>query len=524
MGNVGIPDDNGLEGQGFSDFKTVYWNLQPPALVEQFVMRKEGLLSASGAVVVNTGKFTGRSPQDKFLVLDGVTEGDPEIWWGRINQPFLLEQFDHLFSKMTSYLRGRDVFIQDMLASAHPVYNLPIRIICENAWASLFAYNLFRRVPHGTGKRTQPSFTVLHCPSFHAVPTQDGTKSETFILISLARRMVLIGGTSYAGEIKKSIFSVLNYFLPRQGILSMHCSANQGKSGDVAIFFGLSGTGKTTLSSHPERFLIGDDEHGWAEDGVFNLEGGCYAKTINLKAENESMIWNAVQRFGSVLENVGIEPASRRLNFDDCSLTENTRAAYPIEYIENHVPTGRGGHPENIFFLSADAYGVLPPIARLTEDQIRYYFLSGYTSKLAGTETCLGTEPQVTFSTCFGAPFLPLNPHVYANLLGENIAQHKAKVWLINTGWNGGAYGAGARIKLAYTRAIIEAVLDHKLDGIATHEEPFFGLCIPEACPGIPPEILDPQRTWADVLAYRQQAEKLIGLFEKNNLQSDCFD
>jgi len=524
MSNVGIPGDYGIEEQGLSNFKTVYWNLYPPALVEQFTLRKEGLLSASGAVVVNTGKFTGRSPQDKFLVLDEVTKTDPDIWWGRINQPFPLDQFERLFSKMVGYLQRRDIFIQDMVAGANPIYSLTIRIISENAWTSLFAHNLLRRVPDDNRKHQVPSFTVLHCPGFHAVPSQDGTKSGTFIIISLARRIVLIGGTSYAGEIKKSIFSVLNFLLPRQGILSMHCSANQGKLGDITLFFGLSGTGKTTLSSNPERFLIGDDEHGWGEDGVFNLEGGCYAKTINLKTENEPLIWNAVQRFGSVLENVGIDLVSRQLNFDDNSLTENTRAAYPIEFIDNYIQTGRGEHPENIFFLSADAYGVLPPVARLTGEQIRYYFLSGYTSKLADTETGLGIEPQATFSTCFAAPFLPLYPRVYANLLEEKISRHEVKVWMINTGWTGGPCGAGVRIELAHTRAIIEAVLDHKLDKITTHVEPFFGLCIPETCPGVPPEILDPQKTWADPLAYRQQAQKLIALFEKNNLQSDCFD
>ena len=425
---------------------------------------------------------------------------------------------------MAGYLQHRDIFIQDMVAGANPMYSLNIRIISENAWASLFAHNLLIRVPDDNRKRQVPSFTVLHCPGFHAIPSQDGTKSGTFIIISLARRMVLIGGTSYGGEIKKSIFSVLNFLLPRKGILSMHCSANQGKLGDIALFFGLSGTDKTTLSSHPERFLIGDDEHGWGEDGVFNLEGGCYAKTINLKAENEPLIWNAVQRFGSVLENVGIEPVSRHLNFEDNSLTENTRAAYPIEFIDNYLPTSRGEHPENIFFLSADAYGVLPPVARLTGEQIRYYFLSGYTSKLADTETGLGIEPQATFSTCFAAPFLPLYPRVYANLLEENISQHKVKVWMINTGWTGGPCRASARINLAYTRAVIEAVLDHKLDKIATHVEPFFGLCIPETCPGVPQEIRDPQKTWDAPIAYRQQAQKLVALFEKNNLQSDCFD
>jgi len=524
MHNVGIPGDFGLEEQGFSNLKTVYWNLQPPALVEEFNLRKEGLLSSDGVLVVNTGHFTGRSPQNKFIVLDEMTGTDPEIWWGRVNQPFPLDKFDLLFSKMAGYLQHRDVFIQDMQVCAHPNYNLPIRIISECAWASLFAYNLFRRVTPETRKHMAPSFTVVHCPDFRADPAQDGTKSGTFILICLSRRMVLIGGTSYAGEIKKSIFSVLNYLLPHRGILSMHCSANKGKSGDVALFFGLSGTGKTTLSSHPERSLIGDDEHGWGEEGVFNLEGGCYAKMINLKAEDEPLIWNAVHRFGSVLENVVIEPISRQLNFCDASLTENTRAAYPIEFIDNHEPEGRGGHAQNIFFLSADAYGVLPPIARLTEEQIHYYFLSGYTSKLAGTETGLGSEPQATFSACFAAPFLPLFPRVYSRLLVEKIVRYKARVWLVNTGWSGGAYGVGARIKLAYTRAIIDAALNHSLDNISTHVEPFFGLSIPESCPGVPSEILDPQSTWADSLAYRRQAEKLTSLFKKNSLESDCFD
>jgi phosphoenolpyruvate carboxykinase (ATP) len=419
---------------------------------------------------------------------------------------------------MRAYLQSRDVFIQDAAAAAHPDHRLAIRVITENAWHNLFARNLFIRLEPEQIPDHIPEFTILQAPGFHADPEEDGVNSEVFIVLNLEKRMILIGGTSYAGEIKKSIFTTLNYLLPLKGVLSMHCSANVGKGGDVALFFGLSGTGKTTLSSDPERLLIGDDEHGWGDDGVFNFEGGCYAKTINLRAELEPMIWEATRNFGTILENVSLDPDTRRVDFDDQSLTENTRAAYPINFLENIVPEGRGGHPENIFFLTADAFGVMPPVARLTPEQAMYYFLSGYTSKLAGTEKGV-KEPQTTFSTCFGAPFLPLYPRVYAHLLGEKIARHKAKVWLINTGWTGGPYGVGSRIRLPFTRAMIRAALNGSLENIPLRDDPYFGVAVPEQVPGLPAEILNPRQTWADPQAYDQQARSLVAKFQENFTQ-----
>jgi phosphoenolpyruvate carboxykinase (ATP) len=393
---------------------------------------------------------------------------------------------------------------------------MPIRIVSEYAWHSLFARNLFIRLPPSELADHIPEFTVLDAPRFHAIPEEDGTKSEAFIIVDLERRLALIGGTSYAGEIKKTIFTVMNYYLPQRQVLSMHCSANLGERGDVALFFGLSGTGKTTLSSDPSRRLIGDDEHGWADDGVFNIEGGCYAKTIRLSEEQEPIIWEATRRFGTVLENVSVDSITRRVDFNDDSLTENTRAAYPIGALPDSVPDGRAGHPRVIFFLTADAFGVLPPLSRLTSDQAMYYFLSGYTSKVAGTEKGLGPEPQVTFSACFGAPFLPLAPSVYARLLGEKIRDHDVQVWLLNTGWTGGPFGVGKRFSLPYTRAMVQAVLDGGLEGVPMRLDPVFQVTVPTHCPGVTDELLDPRRTWSNGAAYDEQAARLVERFAAN--------
>ena len=517
MQTIGMPGDYNLEHHGLQNLNIVYWNLTPAALVEQVILRHEANITSTGAVVVNTGIHTGRSPNDKFFVQDGPSQD--EIWWSKLNQPLTAEKFRGLFFKIRAYLQGKDVFIQDLVAGAEKDYRLPIRLITEKAWTALFAYDLFIRQPTDRLVHHIPEFTIYHCPDFHASSTEDGTNSGTLIALDLDHKIILISGTSYAGEVKKSIFTALNYVLPRKGVLSMHCSANVGQDGDVALFFGLSGTGKTTLSSSPDRRLVGDDEHGWSDKGIFNFEGGCYAKTIHLRPELEPLIWSATQQFGSVLENVTCDPYTRSLDFDDDHLTENTRGAYPIHYIPNHVPDGCAGHPQNVFFLTADAFGVLPPIARLSREQAMYYFLSGYTSKLAGTETGLGAEPQATFSACFGAPFLPLHPRTYAHLLGEKIARHNASVWLVNTGWTGGAFGVGERIKLKYTRAMIQSALNGELEKVEFTVEPFFGLEIPTLCPNVPAELLNPPSTWADYPGYERQANLLKERFISNFAQ-----
>lgn len=518
MDHFGIRGSFELENHGLVDLKNIYWNLSPPVLVEHLIAQGEGKLSEQGAVLVQTGQHTGRSPNDKFIV-DNKTENDAEIWWGKVNCPFQPEQYDNLYRKLINYLRGRDIYVQDMQAGAHPNYSLPIRIITEKAWQSLFAHNLFRNLPKDALASHVPEYTLICCSDFLASPEMDGTRTSTFIIANFKKKQVIIGGTSYAGEIKKSIFTVLNYVLPLRNVLSMHCSANLGESGDVALFFGLSGTGKTTLSSTPDRQLIGDDEHGWSDNGIFNIEGGCYAKMIKLSREYEPIIWHASQRFGSVLENVVFDPVSRQALFDDDTLTENTRGAYPLNYVENYLEAGYAGHPENIFFLTADAFGVLPPISKLTPEQAQYYFLSGYTAKLAGTEKGLGAEPQVTFSTCFGAPFLPLYPQVYARLLGEKIAKHKSTVWLINTGWTGGPFGIGSRFKIPHTRAMVKAALEGAMNNVSFKQDPYFGLWLPENCPGVPTEILIPQNTWKNKKDYEAQAHSLIERFKQNFAQ-----
>jgi phosphoenolpyruvate carboxykinase (ATP) len=512
----GNPSEFGLDQHNLDHLKAAYWNSSPARLVEQAILREEASLAASGAVVVSTGKFTGRSPGDKYLVHHADRESR-ETRWCKTAQSLSPEAFDRLYRKMAAYLQGREVFVQDMQAGAHPRHAVPIRIITDKAWASLFSHNLFIRM--SAQAHHHPKLTVLHCPDFYADPAADGTRTGTLIALDFRRGIVLIGGTAYAGEIKKSVFTALNYRYPRQGILPMHCAANVGAEGDVALFFGLSGTGKTTLSSDPERRLIGDDEHGWSDEGVFNFEGGCYAKTIRLRADLEPLIWAATRRFGTVLENVEMDPATREVDFDSDRLTENTRAAYPIDALPGCVESGYAGHPRHIFFLTADATGVLPPLARLTPEQALYYFLSGYTSKVAGTERGLGTEPQATFSTCFAAPFLPLDASVYADLLGEKIARHQPGVWLVNTGWTGGPYGVGERIRLPYTRAMIHAVLSGALEDAPLRRDERFGLWVPEHCPGVPDAVLAPETAWADRLEYERRAGELVRRFEANFAQ-----
>ena len=506
--------ETGLEGHDIRNVARVYWNLSVPALYEEAVRRREALMAADGPLVCRTGQHTGRSPNDKFIVRESSSED--KVWWSKVNRPIEPQCFDALHRRMLNYVEGRELFVQDCYAGADPRYRLRVRIITEQAWHSLFAKHMFIDVPDVVDRPAHtPEFTVIDLPGLHADPAANGTNSEVFILLNFARNLVLIGGTSYAGEIKKSIFTVMNYVLPLRSVLSMHCSANIGASGDVALFFGLSGTGKTTLSSDPHRNLIGDDEHGWSEEGVFNIEGGCYAKMIRLSAEAEPQIHAITKRFGTVLENVKMDAVTRELDLDDDSLTENTRGAYPLEYIDNSVASGLGGHPRNIIMLTADAFGVLPPIARLSPAGAMYHFLSGYTAKVAGTEQGV-TEPRATFSTCFGAPFMVLHPTVYATFLGEKIARHDARVWLVNTGWTGGPYGQGSRMKIGHTRAMISAALAGALDAVEYDTDPIFNLDVPRSCPGVPPDVLKPRNTWKNQAAYDEQAHKLGRMFIEN--------
>ncbi len=488
------------------------FNLSVPQLVEAAVQRGEAMLTASGALRAETGKYTGRSPKDKFIV-DEPTVHD-QIAWGPVNQPISAAAFDKLYQDVLEYLNGKDLFVFDGFAGANETYRLPIRVINEYAWHNLFVHQLFVRPTAEELKSHVPGFTVISAPGFEATPALHGTNSETFIMVSFSKKTVLIGGTKYAGEMKKSIFSVMNYLLPQQQVFPMHCSANVGEAGDVALFFGLSGTGKTTLSADPNRRLIGDDEHGWSDLGVFNIEGGCYAKTINLTEEKEPQIWNAI-KFGSVLENVVLDAETRIPDYDNGSLTENTRAAYPVDFIPGAMIPGEAGHPKVIVFLTADAFGVLPPISKLTKEQAMYHFLSGYTSKLAGTERGV-TEPEATFSTCFGAPFLPLQPSVYAEMLGEKITTHNAQVYLVNTGWSGGPYGVGKRMNLAYTRAMVTAAIDGSLAESEYTVDPIFGLSVPTEVAGVPSEVLVPRNTWANQEEYDQKAKELAARFAKN--------
>ena len=498
----------------------VHRNLPVAQLVESALLRGEGRLAANGAFVATTGARTGRSPRDKFTVDDPITHAP--VAWGRVNQPFAPERFEALLERVLKHMWERDLFVQDLHCGADPAYRLPIRVIAEYAWHALFVRQLFIRPDQLELAAHEPEFTVIAAPEFEAVPDRDGTRTGAFILADFTRRIILIGGTKYAGEIKKSIFGVMNFLLPQRDVLPMHCSANVGAGGTTALFFGLSGTGKTTLSADPSRRLIGDDEHGWSSTGVFNFEGGCYAKCVDLTEEREPQIFRAI-RFGSVLENVVIDPATSQPDYSNIQITENTRAAYPIDFIENAVIPGIGGHPRNVMFLAADAFGVLPPIARLTPEQAMYHFLSGYTAKLAGTEAGLGREPMPEFSTCFGAPFLPLAPRVYAEMLGTRLKQHQAACWLVNTGWSGGKYGeGGTRMSLKHTRALVNASLDGLLDNVEFVTEPAFGLHIPLSCPGVPMEILSPRNVWADKAAYDRQAADLASRFEANFHQFDA--
>ncbi len=513
MESQSLHSSYGLENHGIQNVNMVYWNLSTPLLIEEATRRREGRLTHLGPLVVRTGHHTGRSPNDKFIVRERWSED--KVWWGKVNQPMEMDKFNTLHLRLLAYLQGKDIFVQDCFAGADPVYRLPIRIITETAWHSLFSHNMFIQANPEELLNHIPQFTVINAPGFHAIPEVDGTRSEVFVAINFEQKLVLVGGTQYAGEIKKAIFTVMNYLMPQQNVMSMHCSANIGPDGDTAVFFGLSGTGKTTLSADATRTLIGDDEHGWSDTGVFNFEGGCYAKVIKLSAQAEPEIYETTRRFGTILENVAFDSSTGRLDLDDDSLTENTRAAYPISHIPNAKRDGLGGHPTNIIMLTADAFGVLPPISKLTPAQAMYHFLSGYTAKVAGTEKGV-TEPQATFSTCFGAPFMVLEPIVYANLLGHKITQHNVNVWLVNTGWSGGPYGVGQRMKIAYTRSMVHAALSGKLDDIETIPDPIFGVGVPVMVPDVPPEALNPRNTWTDKAAYDAQAHKLAGMFVEN--------
>ena len=502
-----------LSRHGLKPRGPVHWNLGAAGLIEHAIRRGEGSLTEDGAFVAITTPHTGRSPNDKFVVREPSSED--KIAWGSVNVPLSVEHFERLHRDVLRHLEGQELFVQDLYAGADPAYRLNVRVISPSAWHSLFARNMFIVPPAEARRDFEPGFTVLHAPEMQADPAVHGTRTGTFIVINFGERVILIGGTRYAGEIKKSIFTVMNYLLPLQGVLSMHCSANVGPKGDVALFFGLSGTGKTTLSTDPNRRLIGDDEHGWSDAGVFNFEGGNYAKVIRLSPEGEPLIYAASRRFGAILENVVMDAETRVVNWDDDSITENTRSSYPLQFIEGAVESGCAGHPNHVVFLTADAFGVLPPISKLTREQAMYHFLSGYTAKVAGTERGV-TEPKATFSTCFGAPFLPLPASTYARMLGEKIERHNAQCWLVNTGWTGGPYGVGSRMKLAYTRTMVDAAISGKLDGVETRQDPIFGLHVPVSVPGVPDEVLMPRQTWADPAAYDEQAKKLAAMFREN--------
>jgi len=510
-----IPD-LGLEYLGLQNIGKVSWNLSVPGLYEESIRRGEGQLADLGPLVVSTGEHTGRSANDKYTVDEPASR--ESIWWGKINIGYPEDRFDALLNKMITSLKGGNVYAQDCYAGADPNYRYPVRIITTYAWHSIFARNMFiPPLDHEAARRFVPEITVLHCPGFLADVKVDGTRSPTFVVINVNRKLIIIGGTSYAGEIKKSVFSTLNYLLPGREILPMHCSANISKSNsnDVAIFFGLSGTGKTTLSADPNRVLIGDDEHGWSDNGIFNFEGGCYAKVIKLSKEAEPEIYATTRKFGTILENVSMDPVTKKLDLDDDNLTENTRASYPLSHLPNYVESGMAGHPRSIIMLTADAFGVMPPLARLSTEQAMYHFISGYTAKVAGTEKGI-VEPVATFSACFGAPFMMRHPSVYAQLLEKKIKQHDSTCWLVNTGWTGGPYGTGSRMEIKYTRALLNAALDGSLDNVEMTVDPIFGFQVPVDVPGVPPEVLNPKNTWSDPVAYTVQARKLAVLFNEN--------
>ncbi|OIO71591.1 MAG: phosphoenolpyruvate carboxykinase (ATP) [Zetaproteobacteria bacterium CG12_big_fil_rev_8_21_14_0_65_55_1124] len=507
-----------LIGLGLSNLEYIFWDLPTPRLYEHAIRNREGHLAHMGALVVRTGHFTGRAVKDKFVVDEPASHD--HIWWGTFNRPLPEEKFDAIYKRVCRFLEGQQVYVEDCLVGADSQYEKAVRVITQDAWHALFARTMFVR-PVDLGRdiaKDKPAFTVIHVPHFHAMPSQDGTNSEAFVLLHMSKRIALIGGTSYAGEIKKSIFTIMNYLLPEEDVLPMHSSANVGKNDDVAVFFGLSGTGKTTLSSDPARKLIGDDEHGWSDHDVFNFEGGCYAKVAKLSKQKEPMIYDATQRFGSILENVGFNTVTRRVDFDDISLTENTRAAYPIQAIPNAIYPGVAAQPNNIVMLTADAFGVLPPIAKLTAEQAMRYFMLGYTAKVAGTEAGL-KEPEATFSPCFGAPFMARHPKVYADMLGKKIREQKVNCWLINTGWSGGPYGVGERMDIDATRAMLNAALDGNLDKVPYTTDEFFGLSVPQSCPGVDAAMLNPASTWADNAAYAESASKLAARFDERYAQ-----
>jgi len=507
--------ENTLAYLGIHNTGNVLWNLAPAELVEETIVRGEGVMADSGAIMVDTGTFTGRSPKDKFVVKDANTE--KTVWWGDVNNEFSTEKFDRLYARVTAYLQGKDLYVRDAYAGADPNHRIKLRVINENPWHNLFCNNLFLRPSTEELENPEsfnPEWHIVNACGFKAEPAIDGTRQANFTMIDFTKKIILIGGSAYTGEMKKGIFTVLNYLLPFKNVLPMHCSANVGQDGNTAIFFGLSGTGKTTLSADPNRNLIGDDEHGWTDTGIFNFEGGCYAKCVDLTLEKEPQIWNAI-RFGSLLENCRVFDGTTTVNFADTQTTENTRVAYPIHFIHNAVEPSVGGIPKNIFLLTADAFGVLPPISKLTPGQAMYHFISGYTAKVAGTEAGV-TEPQTTFSACFGKAFLPLHPTKYAELLGKKLKENQVNVWLINTGWTGGPYGVGSRMKLSYTRAMITAALNGELDQVETTQDPIFGLNIPTSVPNVPSEILVPKNTWSDATAYDKKASELANAFNKN--------
>jgi len=510
-----VKADYGLAYLGLSNLRKVYWNLPTEALYEEIVFRSEARIAHQGPVVVDTGKHTARAASDKFVVREADSEKN--VWWGVYNRPFAPEKFDELFGRLQGYLQGRDLFVQDCFGGADPDYRLPVRIVTEQAWHSLFARNMFLKPKtHDEYRRHVPEFTVLCIPGFRAFPPVDQTPSETFIVLNFARRICLIGNTGYAGEIKKSVFTILNYLLPLDGVMTMHCSANVGKDGATALFFGLSGTGKTTLSADPGRGLIGDDEAGWSDKGIFNFEDGCYAKVIALSPTAEPQIYATTRRFGTILENVVYDPVTRLVDLDDDRRTENTRASYPLEFIENAVESRMGGHPRNIIFLTCDASGVMPPIAKLTPDQALYHFISGYTSKIAGTEIGLGKEPEITFSACFGGPFMVHTPYTYAKILRSKIERHGVDCWLVNTGWVGGPYGVGKRISIRYTRDLLNAALDGKLRDVEVQVDPVFGFAVPLTCPGVPDHVLRPAEAWPDKTEYMKKYRQLAARFIEN--------
>lgn len=502
-----------LSVYGFKDVSQAHWNLSQDELIDRSVALGLGTITDTGALAVDTGEFTGRAPKDKFFVKDSKTHDT--VYWGDVNIPFDESKFQPLYDKLVNYLAGKELYVKDASACADPDYRLNVRLITEVPWAAMFAGNMFLRPDTEELKTIEPDWVIIHAPSFKADPKTDGTRQGNFAILNFTRKVIIIGGTAYTGEIKKGIFTVLNYVLPHENrVLAMHCSANIGKAGDTAVFFGLSGTGKTTLSADPNRGLIGDDEHGWSDSGIFNFEGGCYAKCVNLTEEKEPEIFHAIKR-GSLLENVRFFPGTNKVNYDDISVTENTRVSYPIDFISNAIQPSVGGIPKNIFFLTCDAYGILPPISKLTPGQAMYWFLSGYTAKVAGTEAGI-TEPKTTFSTCFGAPFLPLNPNTYAGMLAERMKKYGANVWLVNTGWTGGGYGVGNRMKLSYTRAMITEALKGDLEKVQFEVHPVFGVEYPVSCPGVPSEILNPRNTWSDKNSYDEKANSLAQQFVKN--------